>query len=114
MPGEDGRGLASDMSRARSDIAYGPPRADRDAGASDPRLLCAAAVMRRCSDGLHTVQKDEADGEESPVRALLPLWLRMNMEIPTAARTDARPPPSLRAIEPSIWKVACRARVDHV
>ena len=65
-------------------------------GASLHEFSCrATAVMRRCSDGLHTVQKDEADGEESPVRALLPLWLRMNMAIPTAARTDARPPPSL-------------------
>ncbi|KIP11041.1 hypothetical protein PHLGIDRAFT_18137 [Phlebiopsis gigantea 11061_1 CR5-6] len=33
-------------------------------------------------------------------------------EKPAARRI--RPPPMLRAIEPPLWKMACKARVDHV
>ncbi|TBU39026.1 hypothetical protein BD309DRAFT_469022 [Dichomitus squalens] len=60
--------------------------------------------MRRCPEGAHSVQKDDEDGRESPVRALLSLWLRMNMEIPTIARTDARPPPSAHPPSPNARK----------
>lgn len=33
---------------------------------------------------------------------------------PQAKAARPRPPPSHRALEPPLWKLACRARVDHV
>ena len=102
MPGEDGRGLASDMSRARSDIAYGPPRADRDAGASDPRLLCAAAVMRRCLCAVEGVQKARAGAASLAAPAALPVldpdcMAAVLMSVPTVPGASPAIPPPTRA-----------------